>query len=141
MSSIDCSICRRIVTEWENPPVLCGVCERPMCEACICEHGRAGAAGEDICEDCFCGLCGEGGSDAAVVINKVKGETHMRAGIALSVLLWGVAGYLAMSLTGCAGLEIGGKAGIYAVDDRQETQVTRSRAKPMKCLWANGEGC
>lgn len=45
-------------------------------------------------------------------------------------------------LTGCAGLEMGGKFGVYAVDDRQEVQTTRSRARPLRCLWsADAPGC
>lgn len=43
------------------------------------------------------------------------------------------------SLTACAGLEIGGKAGIYAVDERQETQTTASRMRPLKCLFVKCE--
>jgi hypothetical protein len=48
----------------------------------------------------------------------------------------------ALVFSGCAGLEVGGKFGVYAVDDRQETQVTKSRARPLRCLWSgDAPGC
>lgn len=49
--------------------------------------------------------------------------------------------YTLVFSTGCAGVELGGKMGLYAVDQREETQVTKSRAKPLKCLWSQAEGC
>jgi hypothetical protein len=45
----------------------------------------------------------------------------------------------AAALSGCTGLEIGGKAWITRVDERQESQRThRENAVPLKCyLWEN----
>jgi len=46
---------------------------------------------------------------------------------------------LAATMSGCTGLEIGGKAWITRVDERQESQRThRENAVPLKCyLWEN----
>ena len=54
----------------------------------------------------------------------------------ISTLLW-----VATVTAGCAGVELGGKMGIYAVDQREEVQTTKSRSKPLKCLWSQAEGC
>jgi hypothetical protein len=35
--------------------------------------------------------------------------------------------------TGCSGIELGGKVGLYAVDERHEVQDTRSKSMPLKC--------
>ncbi len=56
----------------------------------------------------------------------------MRAGIVLSVILWG----LILSLTGCSGLELGGKLGVYAVDTRAERSET-FRRPPLKCMFVS----
>ena len=48
---------------------------------------------------------------------------------------------LAFLGTGCAGLEVGGKVGLYAVDEREEVQTTRSKRRPLRCLWANDVAC
>jgi hypothetical protein len=54
----------------------------------------------------------------------------------ISALLW-----VSTVSAGCAGVELGGKAGFYAVDQREEVQTTKSRSKPLKCLWSAQEGC
>lgn len=55
----------------------------------------------------------------------------MRIGMLISAVIWiGI-----LSLCSCAGVEIGGKMGIYGVDDRHEVQDTTSRAKPLICMW------
>lgn len=38
-------------------------------------------------------------------------------------------------LIGCSGLELGGKLGVYAVDERQESQRTYKRPQALKCLF------
>lgn len=44
-------------------------------------------------------------------------------------------------LTGCSGIELGAKAGIYRVDQRQESQATHRNPLPLKCyLWADCSG-
>ena len=48
---------------------------------------------------------------------------------------------LAFLNTGCAGLEVGGKLGVYAVDEREEVQTTRSKRRPLRCLWSNDVLC
>lgn len=42
---------------------------------------------------------------------------------------------IVVSMSACAGIEAGGKFGLYAVDDRREVQETRSKARPLVCLW------
>jgi len=45
---------------------------------------------------------------------------------------------MASLLTGCAGMEIGGRAGLYRVDERQESQATRrDSTKPLKCWFVD----
>jgi hypothetical protein len=45
---------------------------------------------------------------------------------------------MASLLTGCAGLEIGGKASLYRVDEREERQATRrEQTKPLKCWFVD----
>lgn len=56
----------------------------------------------------------------------------MKIGIVISIMFWAMLGVL---LTGCAGIEAGGKFGLYAVEDRHEVQETNSKAKPFKCLF------
>lgn len=63
----------------------------------------------------------------------------MKTGMLLSGLIW--LG-LASVLSGCSGLELGGKLGLYAVDERREVQETASKHLPLKCRFVNcaGEG-
>ena len=35
--------------------------------------------------------------------------------------------------TGCAGMEVGGRLGVYRVDERQESQKTYANQKPAIC--------
>jgi hypothetical protein len=63
----------------------------------------------------------------------------MKAGIIVSSVLWlGIA----VLTTGCSGIELGGKVGLYAVDERREVQETASKSMPLKCRFVNcaGEG-
>lgn len=51
-------------------------------------------------------------------------------------ILLGLLGLVLSCLSACTGMEIGAKAGIYRVDERQESQRTHN--VPLKCyLWAN----
>lgn len=50
-------------------------------------------------------------------------------------------GGLAFVLTGCSGMEVGGRLGVYRVDQRQESQATHRNPMPLKCyLWADCAG-
>lgn len=41
-------------------------------------------------------------------------------------------------LTGCAGMELGGKLGVYRVDEIKSSQATyRAQTKPLKCLFVD----
>jgi hypothetical protein len=45
---------------------------------------------------------------------------------------------IATAISGCSGLEIGGKAWITRVDERQESQRThRENAAPLKCYFVD----
>lgn len=59
----------------------------------------------------------------------------MRTGMLLSICLWAGIAYL---VTGCAGVELGGKFGMYRVDERKESQATYQRnTKPLKCWFVD----
>jgi len=49
------------------------------------------------------------------------------------VLLAIVCGLIMATTSGCSGIEVGGRLGIYAVDERQESQKTYRSAKPAIC--------
>lgn len=56
----------------------------------------------------------------------------------LAVGSYALAAYLMASMTGCAGMEVGGRLGVYRVDERREEQRTYRQALPLKCyLWAD----
>lgn len=40
-----------------------------------------------------------------------------------------------MTLTGCSGIEMGGKLGVYRVDERQDSSKTYRQAVPLKCYF------
>jgi hypothetical protein len=42
------------------------------------------------------------------------------------------------TLTGCSGVELGGRLGVYRVDERQESQATHRKPLPWKCYFT---GC
>jgi len=44
---------------------------------------------------------------------------------------------VAAMVSGCTGLEIGGKAWISRIDERQESQRTYREAVPLKCYFVN----
>lgn len=65
----------------------------------------------------------------------------MRLAIVLSVAFW------VAVFSGCSGMEVGGRLGVYRVDERQESQRTYRQAVPLKCWFStctetpsNGEG-
>ena len=49
------------------------------------------------------------------------------------VLLAIVCGLIMATTSGCAGLELGGRLGIYRIDSRQESQQTFRNPKPAIC--------
>lgn len=58
----------------------------------------------------------------------------MRVGIVAGACLWA----LIIFASGCAGMEVGGRAGIYRVDETQSSYATHARnTKPLKCLFVN----
>lgn len=42
-------------------------------------------------------------------------------------------GTVAILCSGCSGVEVGGKLGVYRVDQRQESQATHRQPIPLKC--------
>lgn len=40
-------------------------------------------------------------------------------------------------ITGCSGIGLSSKMEMYAIDDRQETQTTRSKSMPLKCRFVS----
>ncbi len=58
----------------------------------------------------------------------------MRIGLTVSVLLCSL---VMMVTSGCSGIELGGKLGVYAVDERKEVQETASKSMPLKCRFVN----
>ena len=61
--------------------------------------------------------------------------THLVYTIALGVGL-----YMMMSLSACSGFEFGAKAGLYRVDERQESSaMTRHNSVPLKCYFVQCE--
>ena len=62
----------------------------------------------------------------------------MRTGILTSLGLWAVVAYLLIVGTGCAGMELGGRLGVYRVDEQQSSSKTyRQDTKPLKCLFVS----
>ena len=63
--------------------------------------------------------------------------TKMNYGLGLAV-----AGMLAVlaTVSGCSGVEIGGRLGVYRVDEREESsRMTRHNAVPLKCYFVQCE--
>lgn len=56
----------------------------------------------------------------------------MKTGMIVSALLW--LG-LASILSGCSGIGLGGKLDLYRIDDRVESQNTKTTHRPLKCLF------
>lgn len=55
-----------------------------------------------------------------------------------SWLVFGVMlGVAAYALTGCSGMEVGGRLGVYRVDERQDSSRTYRQATPLKCYFVN----
>jgi hypothetical protein len=52
---------------------------------------------------------------------------------AVSVACWGFAAWAVLTTTGCAGIELGGKVGIYEVETRDTQETVTTRAKPFIC--------
>ena len=61
--------------------------------------------------------------------------THLVYTIALGVGL-----YLMLTLSACSGFEVGAKAGLYRIDEREESsRMTRHNAVPLKCYFVQCE--
>lgn len=57
----------------------------------------------------------------------------MKFGILLSVGFWAA---MATLMTGCAGMEVGGRLGVYRVDEQQNTSRTyQQNTKPLLCMF------
>lgn len=55
---------------------------------------------------------------------------------AYGILMAAIAAVIVNMLTGCSGIEVGGKVGVYRVDQHQETTSFRGASLPLKCyLW------
>lgn len=52
--------------------------------------------------------------------------------ISVAVLSWAL-----LLTTGCSGIELGGKLGMYRVDEKQESQRTYRHSVPLKCYFVN----
>lgn len=63
------------------------------------------------------------------ILRGEKGYMRIDLALLMSSALWLS---IASLFTGCSGLELGGKLGIYKVDERQESQRTY-RQVPIKC--------
>jgi hypothetical protein len=46
-------------------------------------------------------------------------------------------GAISCLTTGCSGIELGGRLGVYRVDERQESQRTYRRSVPLKCYFTS----
>lgn len=47
-----------------------------------------------------------------------------------------IAGLL-IATSGCSGVELGGRLGVYRVDERQESQRTYRQAVPLRCYFTS----
>jgi hypothetical protein len=52
---------------------------------------------------------------------------------AVSALCWGFAAWAVLTSTGCSGIELGGKVGIYEVTERETQESVKTRAIPFIC--------
>ena len=62
--------------------------------------------------------------------NEAKNTVMGFLGLALAL------GAMAL-MTGCSGMEVGGRLGVYRVDERQESQRTYRQGTPIKCYFVN----
>lgn len=56
--------------------------------------------------------------------------------VAFALGLLGMAAVL-FGASGCSGMEVGGRLGVYRVDERQESQRTYRQAVPLKCYFTS----
>ncbi len=62
----------------------------------------------------------------------------MKSGVLISIGMWVVAAYLLLAGTGCAGMEVGGRLGVYRVDEQESHSKTyRQDTKPLKCMFVS----
>jgi len=58
----------------------------------------------------------------------------MKTEVILGFLFWTALGSIAIWCSGCAGVEVGGKFGLYRVDERADSSATvQAQTKPLKC--------
>lgn len=50
-------------------------------------------------------------------------------------LALGLAALIIAAMTGCSGMEVGGRVGLYRVDERQDSSRTYRSALPLKCYF------
>lgn len=56
----------------------------------------------------------------------------------MKTIITGVMVTIAVAVSGCTGLEVGGKAWIARIDERQESQRTyKENAVPLKCYFVD----
>jgi len=46
-------------------------------------------------------------------------------------------GFVISALTGCGGLELGGKVGLYHVNEREMQESSKVKQEPMSCWFKN----
>lgn len=52
----------------------------------------------------------------------------------ISIACWGMAAWALLTTTGCgAGYELGGKIGVYEIDERNQQETTTAKTKPFVC--------
>lgn len=62
--------------------------------------------------------------------------------VILALWVYGmIAVLLCLNLTGCAGVELGGRLGVYRVDERADSSATvQAQTKPWKCYFTECGG-
>lgn len=63
----------------------------------------------------------------------------MKSGMILGFGIWASILAIVAVTSGCSGVEVGGKLGVYRVDERQESQRTYRKPTPWKCYFTNCE--
>lgn len=65
-------------------------------------------------------------------MKQFKNDDAKRTALDGLMLAIGLAAVAFLS-SGCGGMELGGRLGVYRVDERQESQRTYRQAMPLKC--------
>jgi hypothetical protein len=61
----------------------------------------------------------------------------MKTDTVVTILTMAATAAIALTQIGCAGMEVGGKLGMYRVDERQESQRTYDRKVGLRCLFTD----